>query len=194
MIYVIIVLVILALWAIGAYNSLVKHRVRAEEAWSDIDVQLKRRYDLIPNLVETVKAYAKHEKELFTQVAEARSQAIHAKTPAARATADTMMTETLKTLFAVSESYPELKASDNFKELQRELSDTENKVEAARRFYNSNVRDLNIALDTFPTNIIGGMFHIAKKDLFEAVEGERETPKVSFEDDASSKKSAQDES
>lgn len=183
MTYLIIILVVIALWVIGAYNALVKHRIRAEEAWSDIDVQLKRRYDLVPNLVETVKAYAKHEKELFTQVTEARSHAMHAKSPEARAKAENMMSETLKSLFAVSEAYPDLKASDNFKELQRELSDTENKIEAARRFYNSNVRDLNIALDSFPTNFIGGMFHVAKKDLFEAVEGERATPQVSFDDE-----------
>ncbi len=177
-----IVILVIVLWVAGAYNGLVKHKVRAEEAWSDIDVQLKRRYDLIPNLVETVKAYAKHEKDVFTDVTEARSAAMHAKSPEKRAEAENMISDTLKSLFAVSEAYPELKASDNFKDLQNELSDTENKIEAARRFYNANVRDLNIALESFPTNMIGNMFGFKKKDLFEANGGERETPKVSFED------------
>lgn len=198
MLYVGIIVLIVILWVIGAYNSLVKHRVRAQEAWSDIDVQLKRRYDLIPNLVETVKAYAKHEKDLFTQVTEARSSAMHARSLRSKAAAENMLSDTLKSLFAVSESYPDLKASDNFKELQSELIDTEDKIEAARRFYNSNVRDLNIALDAFPTNIIGNMFKFEKKDLFEANETERETPKVSFEESASMEKddneAAEDES
>jgi LemA protein len=178
----IVIVVVVLLWIVGAYNSLVKFKVRAEEAWSDIDVQLKRRYDLIPNLVETVKAYAKHEKQVFESVTEARTAAMKAKSPASREEAENMLSGTLKSLFAVAESYPELKASDNFKELQRELSDTENKIEASRRFYNSNVRDLNIAIESFPTNIFANMFNFKKKDLFEAEEGERTTPKVSFED------------
>ncbi len=182
MIYVVIVLVVLALWVVGAYNSLIKSRIRADEAWSDIDVQLKRRYDLIPNLVETVKAYAKHEKDLFESVTKARSSAMHAEGPEAKEKAENALTDTLKSLFAVAESYPDLKASDNFKELQNELSDTENKIEAARRFYNSNVRDFNIALGTFPTNLIGKMFGFMAKTLFEASTSERETPKVTFED------------
>lgn len=186
MLYAGIVALVLVLWIIGAYNNLVKHRVRAEEAWSDIDVQLKRRYDLIPNLVESVKGYAKHEKDLLTQVTEARSSAMKAKSPESKAEAENMLSDTLKSLFAVSEAYPDLKASDNFKELQKELSDTENKIEAARRFYNSNVRDLNIALDSFPTNIIGSAFKISKKDLFEAHETERKTPKVTFTDEPAS--------
>jgi LemA protein len=176
------VVVLLVLWVVGAYNGLIKARVRSEEAWSDIDVQLKRRYDLIPNLVETVKAYAKHEKELFTAVTEARSKAMHAKSLEAKGEAENMLTDTLKSLFAVAEAYPDLKASDNFRDLQNELSDSENKIEAARRFYNANVRDLNIALQTFPTNMIGNMFGFKNKDLFEAKEDEKATPKVDFED------------
>jgi LemA protein len=181
MIYALVILAVLVLWVIGAYNSLVKHKIRSEEAWSDIDVQLKRRYDLIPNLLETVKGYAKHEKELFEKVTEARSIAMKAKGPEAKGEAENMISGALKTIFAVSENYPDLKASDNFKELQSELTDTEDKIEAARRFYNSNVRDFNIALDSFPTNIIGNIFKFVKKELFEANESERETPKVSFD-------------
>lgn len=179
-----IIILVLVLWIIGAYNSLVRHKIRAEEAWSDIDVQLKRRYDLIPNLIETVKGYAKHEKEVFESVTEARTAAMKAKSPGSREEAENMLSGTLKSLFAVAESYPDLKASDNFKELQRELADTENKIEASRRFYNSNVRDLNIQIDSFPTNIFAKMFNFTKKDLFEAEEGERSTPKVSFEEKA----------
>jgi len=183
--YIVLALVVvLVLWVIGAYNTLVKHKIRAEEAWSDIDVQLKRRHDLIPNLVETVKAYAKHEKEAFEAVTQARAAAISAKSPEALGKAEDAISGALKNLFAVAEAYPELKASDNFKELQGELSDTENKIEAARRFYNANVRDLNIALDSFPTNIIGNMFSFKKKDLFEVADGERELPKVSFDEKA----------
>jgi len=183
MIYVIlIVAIILILWIVGAYNGLVRYKNRAEEAWSDIDVQLKRRYDLIPNLVETVKAYAKHEKELFESVTQARSAAMGATTPQAKGEAENVLSGTLKTLFAVAEAYPDLKASDNFKSLQDELADTENKIEAARRFYNSNVRDYNIALESFPTSILAGMFHFTAKTLFEMSDQERETPKVSFED------------
>jgi LemA protein len=182
-VYVVIAIIaVLIFWIISAYNGLVRHKIRAEEAWSDIDVQLKRRYDLIPNLVETVKGYAKHEKQLFESVTQARSAAMSAKSPEAKGEAENMLSGTLKTLFAVAEAYPDLKASDNFKALQEELSDTENKIEAARRFYNSNVRDFNIALETFPTSVIAGMFHFVAKTLFEANEGERVSPKVSFED------------
>lgn len=182
MIWAGVIVLVIILWVIGAYNGLVKSRIRAEEAWSDIDVQLKRRYDLIPNLIETVKGYAKHEKELLTEITEARSVAMKSKSPSARLEAENQISGALKTLFAVTESYPDLKANDNFKELQRELSDTENKIEAARRFYNSNVRDLNISLDSFPTNVIGNMFHFEKKTLFEAQEIERDVPKVSFDE------------
>lgn len=183
MIYFILGLIVLVvLWVVGSYNILVKYKIRAEEAWSDIDVQLKRRHDLIPNLVETVKAYAKHEKEVFITVTKARTSALEAKSPRAKDEAENVITEALKSIFAVAENYPELQASENFKELQRELADTEDKIQAARRFYNSNVRDLNIALDSFPTNIIGRLFTFEAKELFESATGERELPTVSFEE------------
>lgn len=172
--YIIIgIAVIVILWVIAAYNRLVSLQTRSEEAWSDIEVQLKRRYDLIPNLVETVKGYAKHEKQVFKSVTEARTSAMQAKTPAQHAEKENMLTETLKTIFAVAENYPNLKASDNFKSLQDELTDTENKIEAARRFYNGNVRDLNISIDSFPTNLIAKQFGYDKKELFDLT-GEEE--------------------
>ncbi|MDP2741579.1 MAG: LemA family protein [bacterium] len=174
------VVVVAALWLAGTYNSLVKLRLRTKEAWSDIDVQLKRRYDLIPNLVEAVKGYASHEKELFEKVTQARSNAISAKGLKEKAQAENMLSDTLKSLFAVAEAYPDLKASVNFLELQRELSDTENKIQAARRFYNVNVRDLNIKIESFPVNTIAGMFGFKQMEMFEAAEGEKEAVKVKF--------------
>jgi LemA protein len=168
-------------WVIFIYNGLIKLKNRAQEAWADIDVQLKRRYNLIPNLVETVKGYASHEKEIFTKVAEARARAMGAKGLKEKGQAENMLSDTLKSLFAVSENYPELKASANFLELQRELRDTEDKVQAARRFYNANVRDLNIRLETFPANLIVGVLGFKKMELFELTEPEkREAPKVKF--------------
>lgn len=178
---IIAVVVIIAGWLIAAYNGLVKLRMRAKEAWSDIDVQLKRRYDLIPNLVETVKGYAAHESQLFEKVTQARAAAMSAKGLAEKAGAENALSETLKSLFAVSESYPDLKASTNFLELQRELTDTEDKVQAARRFYNTNVRDLNIAVQTFPTNMMAGTFGFKEMELFETEnEAEREPVAVKF--------------
>jgi len=178
---VLIVAFLLALWIVGIYNSLVKIKNRAKEAWSDIDVQLKRRYNLIPNLVQTVKGYAAHEKGVFEKVTEARSRAMGAQSVEEKAKAENMLTNTLKSLFAVSESYPDLKASANFLELQRELRDTEDKIQAARRFYNGNVRDLNIKREVFPSNIVARTFNFKKMDLFELEEAEaKETPKVSF--------------
>ena len=178
---VLVVVFFLALWLAGTYNSLVKIKNRAKEAWSDIDVQLKRRYNLIPNLVEAVKGYATHERELFQKVTEARSRAMGAQSVEEKAKAENMLTNTLKSLFAVSENYPDLKASTNFLELQRELRDTEDKIQAARRFYNGNVRDLNIKREAFPSNIVASTFNFKKMDLFELEEAEaRETPKVSF--------------
>lgn len=174
------IIVVVALWVIGVYNGLVTLKNRAKEAWSDIDVQLKRRYDLIPNLVETVKGYATHEKGLFEKVTQARASAMTAQGVKAKAEAENMLSETLKSLFAVSENYPDLKASVNFLELQRELSDTENKIQAARRFYNTNVRDLNIKIESFPANTIAGMFGFKQMDLFEAAAGEREAVSVKF--------------
>ena len=177
----IILIVFPILWLIIVYNGLIKLKNRAKEAWADIDVQLKRRYNLIPNLVETVKGYAAHERELFEKVTEARTKAMGAQNVKERAQAENMLTNTLKTLFAVSENYPELKASQNFLELQRDLRDTEDKIQAARRFYNSNVRDLNIRVESFPSNIIAQIFSFKTMELFELVEPEaRETPKVKF--------------
>ncbi len=164
------ILGVIILWFILAYNSFIRLITRAKEAWADIDVQLKRRYDLIPNLVETVKGYASHERELFEKVTEARAKAISAQGIAEKGKAENMLAGALKTLFAVSENYPQLKANENFLELQRELSDTENKIQASRRFYNTNVRDLNIKLDSFPSNIIAGMFNFQKRDFFELEE------------------------
>lgn len=169
------------LWLALAYNSLVSLKNRTKEAWADIDVQLKRRYDLIPNLVETVKGYATHERELFEKVTQARAAAISAKGMAEKAKAENALSDTLKSLFAVSENYPDLKASQNFLELQRELTDTEDKIQAARRFYNANVRDLNIKVESFPTNMMASMFGFTQMELFEtANQAEREPVSVKF--------------
>ncbi len=168
-------------WLIVVYNGLIRLKNRTDEAWSDIDVQLKRRYDLIPNLVETVKGYAKHERELLENVTKARTNAIGAQAPSKKAEAENALSGALKSLFAVAENYPDLKANQNFLELQRELSDTENKIQAARRFYNGNVRDLNIKIQTFPNNMVAGMLGFGKRDFFETEEEkEREPVKVSF--------------
>src|SRR6185503_16777880 len=152
------VVVIILLWLIASYNHFVVFIQRAKEAWADIDVQLKRRYDLIPNLVETVKGYATHEQGIFESVSQARAAAMGASTPAAKGVAENQLSQALKSIFAVAEAYPDLKANQNFLELQRELEDTENKIQAARRFYNGNVRDLNTALQSFPGNMIANMF------------------------------------
>ncbi len=176
-----IIIAVLGLGIIAIYNSLVKLRNRAQEAWADIDVQLKRRYNLIPNLVETVKGYAGHERELFEKVTEARTKAMTASGIREKGQAENMLSNTLKSLFAVAENYPDLKASENFLELQRELRDTEDKIQAARRFYNANVRDLNIKIESFPSNIIANMFNFKKMDLFELGEAEeRKAPSVKF--------------
>ena len=178
---VLIILGLIALWSIFAYNRLIVLVNRCKEAWSDIDVQLKRRYNLIPNLVETVKGYAAHEKEVFEKVTEARTRAMGARTAKEKGEAENALSNTLKSLFAVAESYPQLKASANFLELQRELRDTEDKIQAARRFYNGNVRDLNIKIESFPTNIIASLFSFKKMDLFEIEEpGEKNLPQVKF--------------
>ncbi len=173
---VIIVLVVLAVVLVATYNGLVTARVRVDEAWSDINVQLKRRYDLIPNLIETVKGYAKHEKSVFEEVTAARTAAMHANGIAQKAEAENMLADTLKSLFAVSEAYPDLKANQNFQDLQGELVDTEDKIQAARRFYNANVRDYNIKLSVFPTNVLGGMLGFTHRDFFE-VENQAEVEK-----------------
>ena len=161
------VVAVLILWLIGTYNGLVVRRNRVSESWSDIDVQLKRRYDLIPNLVESVKGYMTHERETLQKITEARTAAMGAKTLGDRAKAEGALTETLKTLFAVSENYPDLKASQNFLQLQDELSDTENKIQAARRFFNSNVMDYNTRLQVFPSSMVAGAFGFVKREFFE---------------------------
>lgn len=181
-----ILLAVLALvlgWFVATYNGFIRLINRAKEAWSDIEVQLKRRYDLIPNLVETVKGYAKHEREAFENVTKARAAAIGAGSPEAKGAAENMLSGALKSLFAVAEAYPDLKANQNFLELQRELSDTENKIQAARRFYNTNVRDLNTMLEVFPANIVGNMFKFSPREFFELAEDEqaaKDPVKVSF--------------
>ncbi len=172
---------VIVFWVIATYNRLVSLKNRTAEGWSDIDVQLKRRYDLIPNLVETVKGYAKHEDSVFSKVTEARSRAMGAQSVPDKGKAENMLTGALKSLFAVAEAYPDLKASANFAKLQDELSDTENKIQAARRFYNGMVRDLNTMLETFPSNIVGNLFRFAKREFFEIENaGERENVKVQF--------------
>lgn len=162
------------------YNGLVKLKNRVDEAWSDIDVQLKRRHDLIPNLINTVKGYASHEKELFEKVTEARTAAMGAQSPETKEKAENMLSGTLKSLFAVAEAYPDLKANQNFLELQRELTDTEDKIQASRRFYNGNVRDFNTKIETFPINIFAGMLHFVKREFFQAESSEKENIEVKF--------------
>ena len=162
-----IAVVILVIIVVVLYNALVKARIRVEEAWSDITVQLKRRYDLIPNLVNAVKGYAKHEKEVIERVTETRAQALNAQGVKETAQAENQFEQTLKSLFAVSEAYPELRASENFQQLQSELVDTEDKIQAARRFYNGGVRDFNTKIQQFPANLIAGMFHFVSKEFFE---------------------------
>lgn len=174
------IVVLVLLMGVVYYNKFVKLAARTDEAWSDIDVQLKRRYDLIPNLINTVKGYATHERELLERVTEARSKAMQAGSVEDHAQAENMLAGALKSLFAVSENYPDLKANTNFLELQRELSDTENKIQAARRFYNGNVMELNAAVDMFPSNIIASMFKFTKRTFFEINEAEKEPVKVAF--------------
>jgi len=171
--YILIVLGAFVLWAVFAYNSLVALVNRAQEAWADIEVQLKRRYDLIPNLVNTVKGYATHESSAFENVTKARSMAMGASGPTKEhAEAENMLTGALKSIFAISEAYPELKANTNFLALQQELSDTENKIQAARRFYNANVRDLNIKIESFPSNILANMFSFSRKEFFDLADND----------------------
>ena len=178
---VIAVFVLFAVLLIGAYNGLVRRRNRTEEAWSDIEVQMKRRYDLIPNVVETVKGYAAHEKNVLESVTNARTSAMGATNAQEKLQAENALSSTLKTLFAVAENYPELKANANFLDLQRELADTENKLQSARRFYNSMVRDYNTMIQTFPSALIANAFNFMKKDFFGLEdEAAREPVKVSF--------------
>ena len=178
---VIAVVVLVLLWLMGVYNSLVRLRNQLENAWAQIDVQLKRRYDLIPNLVETVKGYAKHERETLEKVIQARNIAMAAKSVGERAEAEGMLTGTLKTLFAVAEAYPDLKANQNFLALQEELTSTENKISFARQFYNDSVMQYNTRIQTFPTNVVAGMFGFGRREFFEVKEtAAREAPRVQF--------------
>lgn len=175
------VLTVVGLWLVLTYNSLITRKNRVDEAWSDINVQLKRRYDLIPNLVEAVKGYMKHESGVFERVTEARAAAMGAKTLDEHGKAENMLTGALKSLFAVSENYPDLKASQNFLQLQDELKDAEDKIQAARRFYNGNVRDFNTAAQTFPHNLVASIFGFSPRDFFELQEeNARIAPKVQF--------------
>ena len=177
-----IIIVAIVLWAIAVFNRLVRLRYRAKEALSDIDVQTKRRYDLIPNLVESVKGYIKHEKGVLENVTRARTQAMSSSgTALEKAKAEDALSNTLRTLFAVAENYPNLKANENFLELQRELTDTEDKIQAARRFYNNTVQDLNTKIDSFPSNVIAGSFGFKRESFFETTSAaEREPVKVNF--------------
>jgi len=175
-----IILAVIVLWAIFSYNGFVSLVNRTKEAWADIDVQLKRRHDLIPNLVETVKGYASHEEQVFSSVTEARAKALSAGTVAEKGAAEGQLSNALKSVFAVAEAYPALRAVEAFTNLQSELSDTENKIQAARRFYNGNVRDLNTRIDSFPGNVIAGTFHFQKQEFFQADESEKAPAEVKF--------------
>ncbi len=179
--YVVIgLIIVLILWLFTTYNSLVTLRNRVREAWSQVDVQLKRRSSLIPNLIEAVKGYAKHEKGVLEEVTKARTALMGAKNPHEAAAADNMLTGALKSLFAVAEAYPDLKASENFKQLQEELSDTETKVAASRQFYNTNVLDLNNSLETIPSSFVGSMFGFTKEEFFKATDEEKVDVAVKF--------------
>jgi LemA protein len=175
-----IILVVIAVMLVGMYNSLVQMRVRCDSAWSDIDVQLKRRHDLIPNLVETVKGYAAHEKGTFENIAKLRSQAMQATTPEGKAVAENQLTGALKSLFAVAENYPELKASEQFTKLQGSLSETEDSIQNSRSYYNQVVRDLNTTIQSFPNSILANMFGFQARQFFETTDADREPVAVKF--------------
>src|SRR5437762_7497796 len=183
MVAVIVIVVLVALFLLFfwlGYNGLVRRRNRVDNAWSQIDVQLKRRHDLIPNLVETVKGYAAHERGTFEAVTNARANAINATGPAQQAQAENVLSGALKSLFAVAEAYPDLKANQNFLSLQEELTSTEDRIAYARQFYNDSVQKYNTKIQTFPTMIVAGMFNFSKREFFEAEEGSTEVPKVQF--------------
>ncbi len=175
-----VVLLAIVVVLILIFNSLVQLRVRSESAWSDIDVQLKRRHDLIPNLVEAVKGYAAHEQGTFARVTQLRTEAMQATTPSARAQAEGQLTNALKSLFAVAENYPQLQASQQFSQLQSQISETEDNIQNARRYYNAVVRDLNTKIEQFPTNLLAGAFGFQEKQFFEAAAAEREPAAVKF--------------
>ena len=179
LVLIVIVVAVLATVAM-MYNGLVQLRVRSDSAWSDIDVQLKRRHDLIPNLMETVKGYATHEKSTFEDVAKFRSMAMQATAPADRAQAENQLTQSLKSLFAVAENYPQLQASGQFQSLQNSLNEMEDAIQNSRRYYNAVVRDFNTKIEVFPTNILAGMFGFKEKQFFEAPAGDRENVQVKF--------------
>src|SRR6202171_2980962 len=179
-IILLVILVVIAAVLVGMYNTLVQLRVRCDSAWSDIDVQLKRRHDLIPNLLETVKGYATHEKSTFENIAKFRSQAMQATTPGDKAEAENQLSGALKSLFAVAENYPQLKASEEFTQLQGSLSQTEDTIQNARRYYNAVVRDLNSKIQSFPTNILAGMFGFQQRQFFEVPAADRDPVAVKF--------------
>ena len=182
MTWVLIIAGLLLAFVVIAYNSLVSLRVRSDSAWSDIDVQLKSRYDLIPNLVETVKGYAAHERTTLEKVVEARAKAMAAQGPAVKAQAEGILTEALKSLFALAEAYPQLRAVENFTQLQSQLGQLEEEIQRSRRYYNAVVRDLNTRIRQFPTNLVAGLFNFVPREFFEvAAAAEREAPRVSFE-------------
>jgi len=185
---IIVILLVVAAIIIWIYNSLIRAKVRVDEAWSDITVQLKRRYDLIPNLVNTVKGYAAHEKEVFEKVTTARANALKAQTVGQTAQAENQFQSALKSLFAVAEAYPQLRASENFQQLQAQVTDTEDKIQASRRFYNGAVRDFNIKVQTFPTNIFAGMMGFKIREFFDVDANQQaavqEPVKVDFSSDA----------
>lgn len=185
MIIALIILAVIALYAVAVYNGLVVAKQRVKEAWSTIDTQLKRRYDLIPNLIEMVKGYAKHEQSTLEKVIQARSAAMNATAPAEKGKAESALSGALKSIFALGESYPALRASENFAEAQHELADTETKIQAARQFYNTVVMSLNSKVNMFPSNIFAKLFHFQEASFFELDEDEakeaRKAPKVKFE-------------
>jgi LemA protein len=181
-----VLLIVLFFWIMSSYNGLVQLKIQGGNAWADIDVQLKRRHDLIPNLVETVKGYAGHEKQTLEGVIAARNRAVSAQGPAAKAEAEGMLTGALRQLFAVAEAYPQLRAVETFSDLQKKLAELEDTIQNARRYYNAVVRDFNTRIEQFPSNIVAGMFHFQEREFFELKdEAERAVPKVSFEAPAS---------
>jgi len=182
LIVIVVIVVVLLLWAVGMYNGLVRLRNLVQEAWRQIDVELNRRHDLIPNLVESVKGYAAHESGVFEEVARARSAAVAPGAgPAEQAVQENQLTQALGRLFAVAEAYPVLRASENFQQLQAELTNTEDRIAAGRRFYNANVRELNTKVESFPSNVVAGAFHFERAEYFEAEDPQvREAPQVSF--------------
>lgn len=182
MIYVLIVLAIVLVFAVGVYNGLIKLKNKVNEAWADIDTQLKRRYDLIPNFVETVKGYASHEAGTLEKVVQARTQAMNAQTPHDKEAAENMLSQTLKSIFALAENYPELKANQNFLELQKTLKEIEEHIQLSRRYYNATVRDFNTKIEVFPNNLLAGILGFKKRDFFQADDNEKENVKVSFKD------------